>query len=238
MTYTPTIHDWRASLRPLSQVLRAGGQARDGGMTVGGASVSSPDPGGRMEMNVTFQKFATTRQMETDVSWTISRAMGGALFRVPVCVSRQLVPAADLTVPDDGTPWSEDQPWAGDVNWAADPWISVAMFGAKGSETAVVDMAGLGEIIRVGHVVGFSSGAYDFAHVVMDVTYDGDEATLTISPPLRRDISPAIGETPADRMRFRPKFIAFVANPDDLMAQPMDRRFMSLGPARFVEALV
>ena len=238
MTYTPTIYDWRVDVAPLNQIVRAGGAALDGGMTIGGASVFSPEPGGRLELALDFAPFAT-EAANRNASWTVSRIMNGAVMRIRLWPTIQLVPEADLTVPDAGVPWSEDQPWANDANWAADPWVPVTMSGLRGTTTVVADMSSLGQVLGIGHVIGFTSGAYDFAHVVMDIDYDGaDVATITVSPPLRRDIVPADGETEADRLRFRPAMLAVCINAQEVMANFQRGRHMALNSARFIEALV
>lgn len=238
MTYTPTIHDWHSAVAPIDQIVRAGGAARDGGMTIGGASISSPEPGGRSELVLNFAPFAA-EAANLAASWIVSRIMNGSVMRYRLQPTVQLVPAADLTVPEDGLPWDDGAPWASDVNWQADPWVPAAMFGAAGSVTVKADLSSLGRVLNFGHVIGFSIDGYDFAHVVMDIEYDGDDlATITVSPPLRRDIVPVAGGEPATRLRFRPAMLVVCTNAAEVMSTFQRGRHIALNAARFVEALV
>ena len=89
MTYSPEIYDWRSTIIPASQVLVAGGQAVQGGFTLGGAVSESPEPGGRAVLSVAFNAMRTVAEL--DASWTMSRLMDGSIMRVPIFASPQLV---------------------------------------------------------------------------------------------------------------------------------------------------
>lgn len=233
MTVAPTIYDWRKLCAPLSQVVRAGGASVSGGMTLGGALVQYPTPGGRISVTMDFATFSTVEENEA-ASWTISRIMAGALMRIPLYRTVQLVPEADLAGLDEpGIPWDGDIPWATYENWEWNPSVAVTATALRGAETFSADFGDLGEVLHIGHVVGFFADGYEFAHIVMDITYDeSDVATVTVSPPLRR------GLTTDDRMLFRPRLIATCANPDQVMGNFQSGRHMTFGQARFVEALV
>ncbi|MBN8292803.1 hypothetical protein JI664_12585 [Rhodobacter sp. NTK016B] len=233
MTYAPTIYDWRKVCAPLNQVVRAGGSSDAGGMTLGGASVQYPRPGGRIALTMDFATFATVEQNEA-ASWTISRIMAGALMRIPIFRSVQLVPAGDLSGSDEpGIPWANGEPWANYENWAWNPSAYIPAVALKGAETFTLSTNGLASALRIGHLVGFHIDGYDFAHVVMEIDPNGDGTSeVTVAPPLRRSL--AIG----DRMRFRPTIIATCINPDEVVGTFQYRRRMQFGQARFVEALV
>lgn len=202
-------------------------------MTIGGALVQYPTPGGRISLTMDFATFSTVAENEA-ASWTISRIMSGALMRIPLYRTVQLVGEADLQGADEpGIPWDNDQPWATDENWDWNPSAPLAAAALRGAETFAVDLGGLGRVLRIGHVVGFFVDGYDFAHVVMDIDYDADDvATVTVSPTLRRAM------TTDDRMKFRPRIIAACSNAAEVMGTFQSGRHMSFGQARFVEALV
>lgn len=232
MTYAPEIHDWRRDIRPVAQVFRAGGLAVSGGLTLGGAAVSFPEPGGRAELSM---QFATLQEVHGPVaSWTYSRAMNGAIFRIPIFESAQLVSRAALMagMVGAGIPWSQGQPWGTLENWTWNPTAPVFAAAARGASSFQVDLSDHGAVLNIGHVIGFSEDGYDFAHVVLDIAYDDDVATVTVEPPLRRAL------TTDSRMRFRPKMLATCRNPEELLSGFQLMRRTTPGAARFVEALV
>lgn len=234
MVYTPVVYDWRDNCAPISQVFRPGGQSIPGGMTLGGFSTESPEPGGRYEIMMGFAPFAT-QEANLDASWTIGRILNGSIMRVRMFDTVQLVPDADLGVGgfENGVPWGAGQPWANDENWALNPFAHVAAAAAKGSTQVSVDMADLGKVLMIGHVVGFALDGYDFAHMVMDISYDEDDvAALTISPPLRRPV------TTDDDLLFRPTVTVTCINSREVMGQFQSGRHMQFNSATFVEALV
>lgn len=233
MTYTPTIYDWRDSCAPLDQMFRAGGEAMVGGLTLGGTSVENPEPGGRAELHLQFAAF-TSEQANRDASWLISRILNRNVMRVRLWETVQLVPAADLSPPvTEGVPWGNDQPWANDENWFWNPWVPVNAAAAKGAASFTANLNGLGEVLQIGHVVGFFADGYDFAHVVMDIEYDAsDVATVQVSPPLRRAL------TTDDAMLFRPSMLVTCRNAREVAGQFMRGRHTQLNAAQLVEALV
>jgi hypothetical protein len=230
MTFSPTIYDWRQSCAPISQVVRAGGISIDGGITLGGAATRNPEPGGRAELVMDFDPFVS-EQANRDASWTVSRIMNGSVFRVRLYRTVQLVPEADLPVTDGSATWASGLPFANDVTWRANPWVPVAAAALKGASTVRLDLSPLGEVLQVGHLIGFSVDGYDFCHVVMDIDY-GSDATVTVSPPLRR----ALATT--DVALLRPAMLAVCINPEEVMTNFRSGRHMRFAQARFVEALV
>lgn len=200
-------------------------------MTLGGASVLHPEPGGRAELVMAFATFADA-ETNLDASWTASRIMNGTVWRIPLYGSVQLVSAADLDVPDTGQTWANGAAWANDENWRANPFAYVTAAASKGAASFAVDMSILGDVLKIGHVIGFHLDGYDFAHMVMDIDYVDGVATVTVEPPLRRAL--AID----DYLLFRPVMTATCANAREVAGNFARGRAMTFGTARFVEALV
>lgn len=225
----PPIYDWRKSLVPTDQTFVAGGQAVSGGLTLGGAAVVNPEPGGRAVLAMAFPALFAADLAQTDASWTISRSQSGAVFRVRLCNSVQLVPTVALDVADTGQTWANGEPWANDENWRANPFALVASAASRGAAQIAVDLSVLGQVLQIGHVIGFFLAGYDFAHIVMDIDYDADDlALVTIQPPLRRPV------VEGDLMLFRPSMLV-TGRVDGTVVQ---RRRVSLGAVNLVEALV
>ncbi|WP_226782756.1 hypothetical protein [Oceaniglobus trochenteri] len=231
MPIVPRIYTWRRELVPTDQVFMAGGTSVDGGMTLGGALVQSPEPGGRATLIMGFGLLA--RRANLAASWTYSRAMNGAVFSIPIRCTDQLVDRKGLLPPaTDGIPWSEGQPWGNGENWGWNPTAPLVASAGRGTVEVVTDLSAYGPVLQVGHVIGFSVDGVDSAHIVMDIDYDGDTATIAIQPPLRRAVTEDV------RLRFRPSMLATCRNPAEFAAPFGLGRFTRPGSARFVEALI
>lgn len=234
MNYASQIYDWRRSLVPVNQTVRAGGEAIRGGLTLGGVFAESPEPGGRAELRMSFPAYYPDVRSSRDASWTFSRIMNGAIMRVHLCNSVQLVSSEALggRYPK-GIMWDNDLPWANGLGWAWRPTAPVARAATRGSTSVRVDLNLFGQILEIGHVVGFSVAGRDYAHVVMDVAYRSDGAAqLTVSPPLRRDLGTD------DAMQFRPSMMVQAKNAGEAMGGLISRRFAALGELQYVEALL
>ena len=233
MTVTPAIYEWRRSIVPRDQLVIAGRAAQSGGMTLGGALTSYGVAGGRIMLDMAFSTLK--REANTDASWTYSQVMAQEILRIPIRCSDQLVPSADLggAALADGIPWDGGQPWATGENWAWSPFAPLAADALRGAETFTVDMSDAGQVLDLGHVIGFAKGVVETAHVVMAIEYDADDvATVTVQPSLRRAMDAG------DQMLFRPSILATCQNPEALAATFSYGRYTQPGAVRFVEALL
>lgn len=234
MTYMPVIYDWPRLVEPINQTFRAGGTSVPGGMTLGGISVESPEPGGRGELTMDFPPFAN-EDVNLAASWVMSRILNGAIMRIRLfSPSIQLLSDAVLGINTAaGVNWSNNLGWS-DAAWAADPLMPITTKGTKGGTTFTVNTAGFNNQIKNGHVVGFHLAGYDFAHIVTDVSYNtsGNRASCTVSPPLRRDVATT------DMVELRPAMLVTCINAREVAANFRLGRVVQLNSARFVEALV
>ena len=232
MTYTPTIYDWPTACEPIDQVFRAAGQAIQGGMLLGGAMAQNPEPGGAAELLMSFAAFVTP-QANLEASWLMSRITNGAIMRVKLWNTVQLVPWADLDITDTGQTWLDGGAWENGSYWQTSPYAPVTASASKGAETVIVDCSIPGRVLSRGHVIGFRVGDYDFAHIIMAVSYDGDDrATLTIAPPLRR------GLTTSNRLFYWPSMLVTCRNAPEVAGQFRRGLHVQLNSAKLVEALV
>lgn len=229
------IYDWPYSIAPISSVFRAGGQARQGGFSRGGARFLNPEPGGRATYDMAFSPFA----IEADnlkASWVMSRIMNGAYMRIKLWPSVQILNATALgvsgTLISQGIPWDNGNPWDG-AYWEYNPTADVSEAASRGATTVKVDMSAYGEVLKLGHVIGFTAGSFDFTHEVMDISYDGsDVATIEVSPPLRRAL------TTSDTAQLFPTGIFQCTNPNEVAGMYHAGRHVQFNTARMVEALV
>lgn len=220
----PTIHDFPTV--PVSkQIFHVPGQAVDGGWTSGAVRILSPEPGGRsvLEMQIALQ----VREWEyPESSWLMSMG-NGEIFRVRLAPTPQVISARTV-----GVPWNTDQPWSNLEPWAGDITAVYAVASLEGSTTLTIDMEGLGDIIRRGHVIGHSDNCY----MIQKVAYDAgtQRATLSVTPPLRKDVE--VG----DQTFFRPYFLGTIGNIEQVRATYDAERVghIQIGSISFQEAIV
>lgn len=234
MTYTPTIYDWRTSVEPISQLFLAPSQSVSGGMLLGGASYENPEPGGRAELRLEFVPFANANT-NLDASWLATRIQNGNIMRIRLWgPTPQLVSDAALGVSAPlGLNWSNGKGWANGYGWEVNPSADITVAGVKGGTTFTANLNPFGQVLQIGHVIGFSLSGLDFAHLVTDISYSANNrATVTVSPPLRRDVPGSA------RMLFRPVMLATCINGADVATNFKRGNVMAFNDARFVEALV
>jgi hypothetical protein len=226
------IYDWRSTIRPYAEFYNPGGQTDQGGLTLGGFRFEQPEPGGRGALRMQFPHFHDP-QSETDASWTIARIRNGAVMRIRMSATSQLVSAEDLGGSDDGLPWSGGLLWANGEPWEWSPRALVSTDALRGAVQFSADLSDFGRVVRIGHVIGLQSGNLDFAHEVMDVSYDeADVATFTVSPPLRRAV------TAGDDLLFRPRIMAVCRNPGSAFGGMEVGQYIKIGDLEFEEALL
>ena len=234
MTYTPVIFDWPSDLLWVDQTFYAGDLPIQGGMTLGGAAIENPEPGGRGKLLLRFPPQANTSS-NLSASWALTQMQSGAVFRIAIgnpCV--QLVTDAVLGINTSvGTTWSAGQTWANGLGWAADPSVRVTKAAAMGATQVTVNIGPFPRALKIGHVIGFFGQGVDTTHMVANIDYSlASFPVVTIKPPLRRAL------TTTDRLRFRPKIL--VTNPDAKSAVSAARqgRVIELGLMNMVEALI
>lgn len=196
-----------------SQLFHVPGIAYDGGYTSGGARIVSPEPGGRsvLEMGVALRIDEWNFPF---ASWLASKA-NGEIFKIQMVKTPQLVSTAALLGNDPsfgglgGVLWNNNALWDNDQKWADDGvYVNPNATALEGSTTLTLDMGSFGEVIKHGHVIGHDN----YSYVVDDITYSGSVATLTVKPPLRKNI--AVN----DFIWFRPFFLGMIANGDQVKA--------------------
>lgn len=181
------------------QLFYAPGAVMDGGFTVGGARISSPDVGGFGALMI--QPSWQVHEWEYPISsWLMSQS-SGQIFRVRLAPTPQVshLAGAGPVNWDNDVPWSHGQPWAGDVS------VQFSASSLEGTETVYADLSAYGEILRQGHVIGHRFDCY----VIDDISYDAGVAAITIKPPLRRNI------TSGDDLFVRPWFTGQIDSSQD-----------------------
>jgi len=160
MTISHTIWDF-PNLNVKAQLLRVPGFAFEGGLTVGGARISSPEPGGRavLEMQLSL---ATKERTAPEVSWLMSMT-NGHIFKVLLKRTPQLV-----ALPNEVSTTMT-------ANAAA----------LEGAAILTVNTGAFGTILKRGHVIGHDN----YSYVIYDVSYAGAIATVKLSPALRKPVA-------------------------------------------------
>lgn len=188
---------------PISkQLFHVPGASVDGGITSGGARIRSPEPGGfsMLEIQPSLQADEWTYPLS---SWLMSKT-NGEILRVRLAPTPQIAGVRNIL---DSVPWDSEQPWSNQQNWAGDYSLSYAAAALYGTTTVKIDMSDVGEILQVGHVIGHSYDTYK----VDEIEYDENSvATITIKPPLRRNVDDG------DDAFLRPWFTGLITNPDEV----------------------
>ncbi len=239
MSVSPEIFDWPASMVSARSLFLAGGQAAQGGQTLLGQNITTPEPGGRASLRMDFSTLKTERDNRLS-AWVASKVTTGAIFRVPLFTSHQLVSLADLglspTTAELATGISfetvetgDTAYWDNDYGWAYEPVVLASAAGTEGDNTLVLDLSDYGEALQVGHVIGHMSRAY----MVDAISYDGSNvATLKVSPPWRQNI--AIG----DVITFRPTMLGQVADASGFAGMFELGFLVKPGMVTFTEAMI
>jgi hypothetical protein len=203
MTISPRI--WEFPTFPISkQLFHVPGAALQGGMTSGGAQIVTPEPGGFGVLEI--QPSLRNEWDYPVVSWLMSKG-NGHVMRVRLAPTPQVAWSRrrgnSTSVPwDEGLLWSNQEEWEGDFS---------AVFASEtleGSTEVTIDLTGVGQILRVGHVIGHGNTTYG----IDEIEYDGDIAAAKLTLPARRDI--AVN----DAAYTRPWFTGRISNLSEALA--------------------
>jgi hypothetical protein len=186
------------------QLFHVPGAAIDGGFTAGGMQVLSPEPGGRsvLELRLSMQR---NEWVTPWASWLMSK-INGDIFKIRLVFTPQLI-STQTGKQITQLPTYHNPVFASDDTRRE----LVGQFGTvalEGTNVVQIDMTSFGQILRHGHLVGHEDNCY----IVDDITYAGMIATITLNPPLRKNV--AIG----DDAPFRPYFIGTIANGGEIRA--------------------
>ena len=199
MSITYTVLDF-PNIGIKGQVFYCPGSYVEGGITSGGAVVSTFEPGGYGMLDI-----APARRDESvadpEISWLMSQT-NGQIFRVALTATPQLL--TERTINDRAV---AQYPTA---LFTKRSLRSTFTDGAlKGGRTVKIDTSEIGPSLKRGHLIGHDNSCY----MVDSVTYvTSGEATVIVSPPLRSAV--AID----DVVRFTPFFTGQIINGSEIRA--------------------
>lgn len=182
---------WTLPPFPVStQIFHVPGGIAQGGLTSGGARISSPEPGGFaiLEIKPSLNVDEWTAPL---ASWLISKT-NGAILRTRLARTPQVASPRVFT--------------GGEKFNGADLVTTHIGTALQGTTLITIDTTYLGQMLRAGHVIGHEFDCY----LIDEITYSANTAQLRITPPLRRNVYH--GHT----MLLRPWFTGSIANPGDL----------------------
>ena len=206
-----------------SQLFHVPGAGYDGGLTAGGAQFITPEPGGF----ATLEMAPAISDTEWDFplsSWVMSK-IAGQVFRIRLAPTPQVAFSRQRGAV--AVPWDNGQLWSNHEAWDGDFTARYAAPSPKGSVTMKFDLTGVGPIVSPGHVIGHESECY----LIDEVTYVGNVATATVTPPLRRDIATG------DNAYLRPWFTGRISNGDQIRAAYGSTGYVKMANIIFHEAL-
>ena len=185
-----------------TQLFHVPGAGYDGGLTSGGAQFITPEPGGFSVLEIAPALIDTEWDLPL-ASWIMSK-IGGQVFRVRLAPSPQVAFSRQRGAVS--VPWEGGQAWSNQEDWDGDFTARYAAASLKGGTTVVVDLTGVGPIVGLGHVIGHAFDSY----LVDEIAYVGNIATITVTPPLRRDIASG------DSCYLRPWFTGRISNGQEI----------------------
>lgn len=207
------------------QLFYVPGAFKVGGFTNGGARISSAEPGGFGFLEI--QPALRLEWKRPTLSWLMSKT-NGEVLRFRLAPTPQVMTGELLR--GTGTPFNGIYT----LNLAGvkgDAQTTCTAAALSGSATLKIDMRDYGQILQAGHLIGHDHDCYMVDEVVYGVN---NEATITVRPPLRRDV--AIG----DAALFRPYFTGQITNGDEVRAlyDAADNGHMSLGKITLAEVIL
>ncbi len=199
MSITYTVLDF-PNIGIKGQAFYCPGSYVEGGITSGGAVVSTFEPGGYGMLDI-----APARRDESvsdpEISWLMSQT-NGQIFRVALTATPQLL--TERTINDRAVAQYPTTLFA--KRSLRSTFTDDAL---KGGRTVKIDTSEIGPSLKRGHLIGHDNSCY----MVDSVSYEtGGEATVIVSPPLRADIE--IGDT----VRFTPFFTGQIINGSEIRA--------------------
>lgn len=205
MTISPTVRDF-PSIPVSKQLFYVPGGALQGGLTSGGAQIITPEPGGFGVLEI--QPSLQVGEWQSPFSsWLMSQG-NGQILRVQLTRTPQLLTSKSLNpLPTYAPTYSMHKAYSTPivVNDLVARFTTIAL---EGSTQVVINMAGIGNRLREGHVIGHENNTY----IVDQIEYDANNvATVIINPPLRKDIAVS------DFVHFRPYFIGRIANVSEIL---------------------
>lgn len=197
---------WNFPTFPISkQLFHVPGAAIDGGLTSGGARITSSEPGGNAVLEIQPSLQFNERDYPLS-SWLMSK-INGEIFSIRLAPTPQVASARVSGVPWGAETIYPDSPWSNQENWSGDLAATYLSAALEGSNTLRIDMSEMGPVLRHGHVIGHMGNCY----MVDDIVYNtAGIATITTKPPLRKNV--AIGDT----VYFRPYFTGSISNGQEI----------------------
>lgn len=200
-----------------TQLFHVPGAGYDGGLTSGGAQFITPEPGGFSVLEIA-PALVDNEWLSPDVSWLLSK-ISGQVFRCRLAKSPQIA-------------WSKERldkiDWDNRGQSRNDGVSRFTTSRLKGTTTVTVDVSEFGRLLRPGHVIGHAFDTY----LVDEVTYSGNVATCTVTPPLRRNIATN------DTCEFTPWFTGRISNGEQIRAAYNSMGHIKPGNIILQEAIV
>lgn len=224
MTISPRI--WEFPTLPIQgQIFHVPGAAMEGGLTSGGARIVTPEPGGFAMLEIQLA-LTVTEWDYPRASWLMSK-MNGQVFRIRLAPTPQIAWSRNRN--SQGVPWDQGLLWSNLQDWEGDLSGVFTTAALAGSNQLVADLTGLNQSAQYGHVIGHGNSCY----MIDEIEYDGDIATMTVTPPLRRDV--AVN----DAAMLRPWFLGRISNPSEVIAmyEAANAGHIQIGKIIFNEAI-
>lgn len=209
---TVPLYDWPRCIIPSASIIRDSGNVIDGFVSRASYENDRPIAGGRQQLRMEFHTVSPERA--TVYSWVVNNLRKGR-FYVPVRNAPQLATSAAIAAAEaayiSGNPFSTGSYFSTGYGFLFNPTVDVAAAALEGTDEIVLDESRWPGALVQGKVFGVGRAVYH----VDDIVRDGDVATVTFHPPLRRDIAEGELATLRPKMVCKPADIGSFVVPFD-----------------------
>lgn len=200
---TVPLFDWPSRVRPSRQIVTAIGNTADGFVSRSSYENDLPISGARNQLRLAFGY-----HQDIDATWAawIIQNLRRGWFRVPLLTCPQLCNGAALVAAERsyplGVPFSTGEYFSTGYGFLFNPTVDVSTGVLEGNSVVVLDESRYPNELMHGKVFGMGRAVYH----VNEIERDGDLATVTFSPPARREIEAG------EEATLRPSLICKPAN--------------------------
>lgn len=180
---------WPERVRPSRQIVSAVGNTTDGFISRSSYENDLPISGARNQLRLAFGY-----HQSVDAAWAawIIQNLRRGWFSVPLLTCPQLCNGAALVAAEaayaQGLPFSTEEYFSTGYGFRFNPTVDVSTGVLEGNSVVVLDESRYPDELTHGKIFGMGRAVYH----VNEIERDGDLATVTFSPPARRDIE--VGE--------------------------------------------
>lgn len=183
-----------------AQLFTVNSFARQGGFTLGGSRVYSPDPSGVARLHMT-PSLIRDEPSAPLASWFMSNVSGEVMI-VKLNSSTPQIASAKTNVT-----WDNNQPWDNNQHWTSETVTESHIASDISDNTLHIVTSELNIPLQKGHLIGHRNNCYLIDKIT---SIEDNNMTVVVKPPLRSNVGQG------DTLHLSPWFTGVVVNPDSI----------------------